>query len=275
MRLLLGLCMSGIPIRVGPPEAEFAMALLDPVKPCPPGLRAWNGSDPARRLAVYRNNVISSLIDALADTFPVVQQLVGTEFFRAMAAVFVRRHPPRSRILAHYGDGFAAFVAGFDPAASLPYLPDVARLEHARLQALHAADAPAIAEEVLAQALAHAEALAGMRFQWHPSLAVIESPHAVVTLWAAHETDGEIPAVSIDQPEQAIVLRDGLDVLVLPVDPGAAHFVARTLADDTFGIAATAASGVHSLFDLGSALSLLMRHRALAGLRSPAGIPFS
>ena len=52
-------------------EARFAAALLDSRQGCPAGLRTWNGSDPAARLAVYRNNVVSSLIDALADTFPV------------------------------------------------------------------------------------------------------------------------------------------------------------------------------------------------------------
>lgn len=265
--------MSSLPIAGDTSEAEFAATLLDPVLPCPPGLHTWNGSDPARRLAVYRNNVTSSLVDALAATFPVVQQLVGTEFFRAMAAVFVRRHPPNSCILAHYGGGFAEFVADFEPAAGLPYLPDVARLEHARLQALHAADVPAIADEALAQALADPGALAGLQLQWHPSLAVIESPHAVVSLWAVHQHDGEPTPVAIDRPEQALVLREGLEVLVLPVDPGAAHFVARTLARDAFGIAATVAAALHAPFELGSALSLLLRHRVLTGLRKPATTP--
>lgn len=248
-------------------QAGLAATLLDPALPCPPGLRTWNGSDPARRLAVYRNNVTHSLVDALADTFPVVQQLVGTEFFRAMAAAFVRRHPPRSRILAHYGGGFAAFVADFEPAAGLPYLPDVACLEFARLRALHAADVPPIGGAVLAQALADPEALAGMKFQWHPSLAAIESPHAVVSLWAAHQTEGEMPEVAIDRPERALVLRDELDVLVLPVDPGTTRFVTRTLAGDPFGAAAELASAVHPSFDLGTALSLLLRHRVLVGLQ--------
>lgn len=88
-----------------------------------------NGSDPTARLAVYRNNVVGSLIDALADAFPVAQQLVGVAFFRAMAGVFARQAPPRSRILAHYGEGFAEFIEGFEPARSVPYLADVARLE--------------------------------------------------------------------------------------------------------------------------------------------------
>lgn len=257
------------------PQQAFAAALLDPALPCPQGLRSWNGSDPARRLAVYRNNVVSSLIDALADTFPVVQQLVGAEFFRAMAGVFVRRHPPRSRILAHYGEGFAAFVSDFEPTAALAYLPDMARLEFARLRALHAADAKPIAESALAHALGDPQRLAGLRFEWHPSLALIESPHAVVSLWAAHQTDGEVPAVPIDNNEQAVVLRDGLDVLVLSLDPGTAHFVGRTLAGDAFGVAAAAASGLHASFDLGAALSLLLRHHALVALPDPGASRFS
>lgn len=249
-------------------QAGFAQALLDPDLPCPPGLRAWNGSDPARRLAVYRNNVVSSLIDALADSFAVTQQLVGEAFFRAMAGEFVRRHPPRSRILALYGDAFAGFIARFAPAAGLPYLADVARLEFARQQACHAADAQPMAEDALAQALAAPESLADLRFEWHPALQAIESAYAIVSLWAAHQSEGEIPALAVDHPEQALVLRDGLDVLVLPVDPGTARFVERTLAGEAFGAAAAQAADADPAFDLGAALALLVRHGALVALHA-------
>lgn len=249
-------------------QAAFAAALLDPDLPCPAGLTTWNGSDPAARLAVYRNNVVSSLIDALADTFDVTQQLVGRDFFRVMAAAFVRRSPPRSRILAHYGDDFPAFIAGFSPAATLPYLPDLARLECARMQACHAADAAPIAEAALAQALAEPAALAGLQLVWQPSLRLIESPFAVVSLWAAHQADGELASIDVDPAEQAVVLRDGLDVLVLPCDAGTARLVALTSAGLPFGPAAAAAAADPG-FDLGAALSRLLRHAALVALVAP------
>jgi hypothetical protein len=38
-------------------QGGFANALRDRLAPCPAGLTTWNGSDPAARLAVYRNNV--------------------------------------------------------------------------------------------------------------------------------------------------------------------------------------------------------------------------
>mgnify|MGYP001390820627 CR=1 FL=1 len=45
--------------------SHFAAALLDAERAVPSGLVAWNGSDPARRFAIYRNNVVVSLVDAL------------------------------------------------------------------------------------------------------------------------------------------------------------------------------------------------------------------
>jgi hypothetical protein len=247
-------------------QQAFAAALLDPALPCPPGVCAWNGSDPTRRLAVHRNTVLSTLVEALAATFPVVQQVAGTERFRTLASVYVRQHPPRSPMLAQHGAGFAAFIAGFEPAATLPHLPDLARLEFARLQALHAADAAPIAEATLAAMLAAPGTLPAMRLELHASVAVIASPHAVVSLWAAFQADDDLAAVAIGKAEQALVLRDGLEVLVVPVDAATACFVCCTLAGDAFGGAAAAASSVDTGFDLAAALALLLRHHVLVAM---------
>jgi len=97
-------------------------------------------------------------------------------------------------------------------------------------------------------------------------LAVIASPHAVVSLWAGQPASAELAALTVGRAEQALVLRDGLDVLVLPVDPATACFASRTLAGDAFGVAAATAAGVDAGFDLAAALALLLRHQALVGL---------
>ena len=250
-------------------QAQFAAALLDPTLACPAGLRTWNDSDPVRRIAVYRNNVVSSLIAASADTFAVTRLLVGPDFFRAMAGMFVRQNPPRTRILAHYGDDFAAFIASFAPAAALPYLPDMARLELRTDAGLPCRRCRPDRRGVLSAALSNPDKLAGMQFKWHPSLRVIDSPYAVVTLWAAHQTDDEISSVQVDHAERAIVLRDALDVLVLPVAAGTACFVGRTLSGVEFSAAAAAAVADDASFDLSATLSLLVRHGALVSLRVP------
>lgn len=260
-------------------QQDFAAALLDPQRATPPGLRAWNGSDPAARLAVYRNNVVSSLVDALAETFPVVQQLVGDEFFRAMAGIFVRETPPRSRVLAHYGLGFPAFIARFPPAQGLTYLADVARLEVARVMAYHAADAEPVSAEMVSLALGSGERMGELRLVLNPSVHTLSSPHAVATLWVAHQSDedGEIGAVDIDRPENALILRAGLDVLVLPVPRGTVDFVEAIRSGLNLGDAASkAASQATSRaaatepdFDLTATLTPLLAHGALSSFHLP------
>ena len=134
-----------------PFETSFAQALLDGERPIPDGVTAHNAADPTRRFAVYRNNVVAGLVRALKDRFPVVERIVGEEFFGAMARVFVVERPPRSPLLATYGDDFAAFIAAFEPARELVYVAAVARLEAARTRAYHAADAtPLDADNVVA-----------------------------------------------------------------------------------------------------------------------------
>ncbi len=252
-----------------PGQAGFAAALFDPGLPCPPGLRAWNGSDPAPRLAVYRNNVISSLVDALADTFPVVRQLVGDEFFRAMAAVHVRQAPPRSRVLAFYGEEFPGFVAQFEPARPVPYLADIAQLEMTRVRAYHAADAAPVAADLVALALASGERIGELQLVWHPSVAALGSAYAVVSLWAAHQDGADLGAIDPLSGESAIVLRDGLDVLVLRAAPGAAEFMAAITQGCSLGEAAGRASAAAVDFDLAATLALLMGHGALHSIQLP------
>ena len=128
-----------------PLQNAFAAALLDPDQPVPSGLISHSATAPVKRFAVYRNNVVASLVKALRARFPAVERIVGEEFFAGMARIYVTTHPPRSRLLVQYGDDFADFVEQFPPAAELRYLPDVARLETARTRAHHAADAAPLA----------------------------------------------------------------------------------------------------------------------------------
>jgi len=247
-------------------QTAFANALLDPELPCPGGLTTWNGSDPATRFAVYRNNVMVSLIDALADTYPVVQELVGEEFFRAMARVFAQANPPRSRVMAYYGHDFADFLAAFPPATSVPYLADVARLEMARVRAYHAADVPPIQPETLQVALTKPEQLMSLRLVLHPSVQVIASPFAIFSLWAAHQGVLCISSVDPEQAQTALVFRDALDVDTLEITVGISKFVRALQSGLTLFDAAGAASSADPEFDLSHALAMLLRLQLISHL---------
>ena len=250
-------------------QPEFAGALLDPERPPPTDLTTWNGSDPATRLAIYRNNVMVSLLGVLADTFPVTRELVGEAFFRAMGQCFVRAQPPQSPVMAEYGAGFADFIAAFAPARTLPYLPDVARLEWLRLTALHAADAEPMPAECLATLLADQPDLDAWHVRLHPAFAVLRSDHAAVSIWAAHQGVGSLAEIDPSAGESAWVTRPELEVDVIPVDTATGELAARLLAGDSLAAAVGAVHEAGLNLDLSAALAGLIRARALISLDPP------
>ncbi|HWH89174.1 MAG TPA: DNA-binding domain-containing protein [Pseudomonas sp.] len=243
-------------------QADFAAALLDVQLPCPDGLCSRNGADPSRRFAVYRNNVQSSLINALADSYPVVVQLVGDEFFHAMTAVFVQGQPPQSPLMSRYGEDFADFIAQFEPIAGVPYVADVARLEHLRTVAYHAADAQPIRPEQVSAALASPQTLDGLCFELHPSLHLLDSAYAVVAIWAAHQQEQSLAGIGLNQGQHALVLRNGLDVEVFALDSGASVFIRHLVK----GSSLLAAAENSPPFDLAQTLALLIAHNAITRL---------
>ena len=250
------------------PQRCFAEALLEPEQACPPGLITWNASDHARRFAVYRNNVIVSLVDALADTFAVTQDLVGEAFFRAMARVFAYTNPPTSRLLVFYGETFPEFIERFPPAASLPYLADVARLEFLRVRAYHAADVAPVRSEDIVAVLADEDKLPDLGLALHPSLAVLDSAAAVVALWAAHQGIGALATLVPDVPETALIVRDGLDVEVMSIPRASGVFIAAVKRGATLGDAMAAAQSVDRDFDATLPLALLIQKSAITALYS-------
>jgi hypothetical protein len=258
--------------RASPPQHAFAAALLDPTRPTPAGLCAWKGSDPGARFAVYRNNVVHSLVTVLGDTFPVVRQLVGEDFFSAMARLFVAEHPPTSPLMHRYGGGFADWMADFEPATDLPYLSDLARVEWARLSAFHAADADPVDAQVLVAVLQEPDRLAVSSLILHPSLAVVQSPHPVVSLWSAHQQDDaardeRLGQLRLDAGESAVVFRVDDDALVLEL-PAADAALAAELAG---GAPLGAAQASHLQGDLVRLLSLLLRHGQVIDVISGPG----
>ncbi len=247
-------------------QALFAQALLDPEMSVPAGLCTWNGSDPALRFAVYRNNVVVSLIDALADTFPVTQALVGEEFFRAMALVFIRANPVTGRVLVWLGAAFPEFVGSFQPAASVAYLADVARLEMLRVRSYHAADAPALDLHALGRALADAHTLPGLRMLLHPSVCLLQSQHAVYALWAAHQGAQTIETVNPGLAQAVLVFRRELDVQVLLLSAAQAQFVDQLAHGSGLGAAVVAATQRDPDFDLSTFLASLFRLQLITGI---------
>ena len=238
-------------------QSAFAAALLNPEVPAPANVCCHTSGVVTRRFNVYRNNVVVSLIEALKATYPVACRLVGDEFFAAMAREYVLENPPRSPILSRYGSTFPEFLRTFAPVSDLPYLADVAQLEWLQLRAYHAADAPSLDSTDFGNL--DPSRIADMIVRLLPSAKLFASPFACVSIWRTNTHDEVVtPVGNIDRGEDALVLRPGLETIVLPLPRGAYRFIDELGAGKNLGAAYAAASGTAPAFDLQFALAALI-----------------
>lgn len=244
--------------------ARFAAALCNADAAVPAGCAAPPGADLADRFAVYRNNVHISLIEALGERFDVVRRLVGEEFFRAMARAYVLRHKPVSAVLHEYGDGFPAFIAGFEPAAALPYLADVAALECAWSQSWAAADEAAL--EITALAGLDVRQLARARLRAHAAARLIRSAWPVADIWQAHQ-HGEPDLSGLAwRPQDVLITRPQGEVLLHVLPAAVTGFVAGLLRG--LDVEAAAAAAALPAQDTGAAFGQLFEFGLVTELQT-------
>ena len=206
------------------------------------------------RLDIYRHNIASNLRNALAATYRVTRMLVGGIFFDAAADAFAVVSPPNCGDLNVYGGKFGAFLEGYAPAASLAYLPDIARLEWALDEAARAGDADGTAREVLA---AVARRIAGgddVSLGLHPSCRLLCSAHPVMRIWQAHQEP--VPgSIDLDAGgERLLVRREGARPCIERVSRAEHAWLDALARGATLDAATALALREDGAFDLAAAL---------------------
>ncbi|MCJ8238230.1 HvfC/BufC N-terminal domain-containing protein [Peteryoungia algae] len=246
-------------------NGAFAQALLAPEQPPPDGLTSRDGHIPTRRFAVYRNNVVVSLVDAMASIFPTVQNLVGEDFFRAMARLYVTGHPPTSPLLFTYGKSLPTFLETFAPAADLPFLPDVARVERLWLDAYHAADTRPLDPAALAQV--RTDELAGIRFTPHSATRLAQFSHAAGTIVRRDRATLPLDGVNPMASETVLLTRPDCDPAIEVLPAGGAAFFQALLSGAPLGEACFAAQ--HMQGDIPALIGLTLSSGAFSSIHLP------
>ena len=144
-------------------------------------------------MAVYRNTIIHGAVEALRSNYPVVEQIVGKEMFEHVAVDFVSTCPPSDPILALYGGEFGDWLVHQSWIASLPYLPDVARVERLHVSSLFAPDE----ERLSTEHAAHLSGLPSTSLRLHPAACFAWMSTPAMSIWFAHQE----PAASEIAPE--------------------------------------------------------------------------
>ncbi len=234
-------------------EADFHTAIGSRTAPLPDA-RFW----------IYRNNVAAALASALEVRYPVTAMLTGSEFFRGMAGVFSEAEKPASPVLIEYGAAFPDFIAQFPPAASVPYLADVARLESLWWQAYHAPDVEALPLSTLASLAP--EMLENARLTLHPSVGLMASAFAVADIWMAHRGGPPLAEIAIGAPQSVLVARPAATVELRPLPPAAFAFVSRLAAGERLADAIENTSALHPDFDAAAQITSLFGLGLITGL---------
>lgn len=218
--------------------------------------------------AVYRNTVMKGCIDALQANYPAVLRLVGEDWFRAAAAIHVREAPPGDPMMLRYGAGFADFLARFEAAAELPYLPGVARLDRLWSEAHATHDETALDPSAVAgltpDTLAHAvmRPHAAARWAWFD-----DAP--IYTIWSRNR-NAETADKNFDwKPEGALLVRPRDAVQWHSIDAAACAFLDACAAGSTLGHAADAALAAQGDIDLAQLMFTLLAAGAFSRLNLP------
>lgn len=185
-------------------------------------LLAHCGDDRSRAahgLEAYRRSVLANLAVAVQTTYPVLEAIVGTAFLAAAARRYAMERPSTSGDLNAYGSDFGDFLARYQPAMSLPYLPDVARLEWLAQQVYGAADAPA--QNLAALAATPPEQWGELRFRLDPAHACLASDWPLVRIWEVNQPEyrGDFQ-VDFEQAQTVLIHRRPGSVAVEPLYPG-------------------------------------------------------
>lgn len=207
-----------------------------------------------RRFARYRGNLAATWEKTMAAAFPVLQALVGEEFFAALARQYGHEYPSDSGDLNQFGSRFAQFLRGFPHVAQYPYFPDVATLEWALQRAYYAADG---GNGLSAAQMASwsPDQLEQSCFALQPAACLMQSGFAVVKIWQAHQAQSEVEfPEKLDEPCHALVWRPHWKPQVEALTPAAHAALSSLAAGLSFGVALDAAFELDEDFDVATHL---------------------
>ena len=216
-------------------------------------------------VAVYRNTSVLGAATAIADNFPTVRSLIGPEAMQALAGEFVEACPPRTPILAAYGEQFPCWLEDQPVAEELPYLADVAHIDRLRVESHLAADAPEFGLEDLVRLTA--EEWSRCRVTLHPATRIGWFALPAPSIWAAHlEADFEEIAPEW-RPEGILIARRHGAVAGWVIDACGHRILDGLRLGETVGHAALAASRLYPAGNISRAFRQIVASGALTSLK--------
>lgn len=181
------------------------------------------------RMEVYHFAYHARLIECLIDDYPALQHALGAEAFEALARRYIEHRPSTHPNLNLFGRHMPDFCGG-EAAGDLPnarFLSDLARLEWAMVEVLHAAEAPALSLATL-QRKEQAD-WGAIRLVPTPSLQVLDTSYPVNRYLQAFR-EGQTPEIPTPEASWTAVYRVRFRIWRMDLTPPMASVLTALLA---------------------------------------------
>jgi len=195
------------------------------------------------RIDIYAQMYCARILDALSEDFLRVAAALGPEHFRAVARVYLAGTPSVHPSLRYIGRSFPTFLSTHRDGKMFPFLPDLARLEWARLEVFDACDAVPLQMTDL-QAIPPEE-WPQLKFCLIPACQILTSAWPIHDIWSILGDEMAVDWTLAQPVETAVrVWRDNFIVYQASMDPIEQHALQCVQAGEAF---ATICETVESL----------------------------
>ncbi len=190
--------------------------------------------DESARLEIYRYGYRARLVECLADDYPALQYALGSDAFEALCHEYIQRHPSSAPSLNFYGRHMADFCRreASAPFALRAFAADLATLEWALVEVLHARMADALSPQALG-AIPTAQ-WAAARLPPSPALRVLRFDYPVSAFFQAFKMD-EAPVVPAPASSVTAVYRTDMTLWRMNLTPAMASLLEGLFRGETLG----------------------------------------
>jgi len=217
-------------------------------------------SEHQHRIWIYQNNVFGAVQDYLEEVYPATQGVVGAEFFKQMAQVYIQNSPPSMGNIHLYGDDFFELCAATPGLEALPYLSDLMRYEWALHQSYFSINSDALDPVSMEQ-----EELLTVSVVLNDSVSLICSEYPVYEIQrqSLPDYDGEVSIDLAQSQDNLLVYKLGHEVRCLALEEEQVVFIQGLKKNENLLQAIEGLQGSISPDTLSTTLSLVFEARLL------------
>jgi hypothetical protein len=136
-----------------------------------------------QHLDIYANAYFYRLLDVLRENFPATATVAGADAFHNLITSYLVEHPPSEPSIVHCGQHLADYLRGYPLARGMPWLADLAAVEQAKLDVLHAPDAEVLGAAAMSAIPPSQWPKLQMRTQ--PAVKILSTSHDVAKVLSA------------------------------------------------------------------------------------------